>query len=349
MKKAKAGPTAAELSTFCSQVAMILDSGLVLYDGMETLADTYRDHPSADLYLSASRRVTETGSLYEALKADDRWPGYLVEMTGVGERSGHLEDVMRGLAGYYQREDRIRNAVHSAVTYPLTLCAILVAVVLIMLWKVLPVFRRVLGGMGIGVNGTGAAMMRLGTVLGWAVLALVALAVIAVLLVTMLLKTGHAEKVRVFLGRLFPPYRKLKRQMSASRVASVLSLMLSGGFDLNEALRMTGMVLSEQDAADRINAIRARLGEGGSFSEALEKSGLFETLHSRMVRMGIAAGREDTVMAQLAGIYEDQVETGISSLIGVIEPTLVAVLCVVIGAILLSVMLPMAGILTSMF
>ena len=106
--------TSEELSSFCSQVALILSAGLPLYDGMETLAETTKGTEYADLYAAASKKVNETGSLYEALKADDRWPTYLVEMTGIGEQTGQLESVMNGLATYYGREERIRSSVVSA-------------------------------------------------------------------------------------------------------------------------------------------------------------------------------------------------------------------------------------------
>ena len=87
--------SAAELSNFCGQVALILEAGLPLYDGMETLAGADSSSANAELYQAASRGVTNTGSLYEALKADGRWPDYLVEMVGIGEHSGQLEKVMR--------------------------------------------------------------------------------------------------------------------------------------------------------------------------------------------------------------------------------------------------------------
>ena len=117
--------SAAELSTFCGQVALILEAGLPLYDGMETLAGTENGGRNSAVYASASKGVTETGSLYEALKADESWPDYMVEMVGIGERSGQLESVMRGLEAYYAREERIRSAVSSAITYPLVLGAML--------------------------------------------------------------------------------------------------------------------------------------------------------------------------------------------------------------------------------
>ena len=90
------------------------------------------------MYQAASKGVTETGSLYQALKQDSRWPVYLVEMVGIGEQTGQLESVMNGLAEYYGREDRIRSAVVSAVTYPLVLSVMLVLIVgIIVLVRVL--------------------------------------------------------------------------------------------------------------------------------------------------------------------------------------------------------------------
>lgn len=108
------------------------------------------------------------------------------------------------------------------------------------------------------------------------------------------------------------------------------------------------MVLDDPQARAKVDEMRAKLTDGDAFADALQDSDLFEPLHSRMIRMGVAAGREDQVMKKVADICEEQVESGISGMVSIIEPTLVALLAVVIGAILLSVMLPMAGILTSL-
>ena len=345
---AKKSITSSELSSFCSQVALILSAGLPLYDGMETLAATAAGSEYADMYLSASKGVTETGSLYQALKQDGRWPSYLVEMTGIGEQTGQLEKVMNGLAEYYSREDRIRSSIIGAVTYPLVLGVMLLLIIVIMLWKVLPVFRRVLNSMGAGMTGSGAVMMKLGSTIGWIVLALVALAVLAVLVCIVLMKTSAHDGLLRVLKRVFPSIGNLSMKLSSSRVAGVLSMMLSSGFPTGEALRLLPSVISDADAHDKIKSMQKELDEGAAFADAIEKSELFDGLQNRMIRMGVAAGREDQVMAQTAAVYEEQVENGIDRLVSIIEPTLIALLSVVIGAILLSVMLPMVGILSSM-
>lgn len=340
--------SAAELSVFCGQVALILEAGLPLYDGMETLAGADRNSENADAYAAASKGVTETGSLYEALKNDGIWPKYLVEMVGIGERSGQLDKVMRGLEAYYAREDRIRSSVTGAITYPMVLGILLVVIVLILLWRVLPVFRRVLLSMGVGMSESGNAMMRLGAALGWIILAVVALAVILAVAGIVLMRTKYRDGVMELIQKLFPSFRRLKQQLSASRVASVLSMMLSSGFPTDEALGMTVDVLDDKDAAEKVEKIRDSLKNGSTFAEAVADAGIFEELHNRMVTMGSATGREDQVLGKLGALYEEQAEDGITRLVSIIEPTLVALLSVVIGAVLLSVMLPMAGILSSL-
>lgn len=346
MKKRTEKLTNAELSGFCGQVALMLNAGMVLYDGMETLAENSRDGEYAELYAAVSRGVNETGSLYQALKGDGRWPGYLVEMVGIGETTGHLEEVMNSLSAFYEREERIRESVISAVTYPLVLGAMLLVIVFVMMVKVLPVFNHVLGSMGVSVNENGSALMRVGGMIGLVVMLVVGLLLLAVLVIVILMQTGLRDKTMNFLCAVFPPMRRLRRKLSAARVASVLSMMLSGGFPMDEALRMAPSILDDAESVRKVEDMRSRVENGESFGDAVSASGLFDGLHTRMIRMGASAGKEDIVMAKVASIYEEQTEDDISRLVSIIEPTLVALLAVVIGAVLLTVMLPMTGILS---
>ena len=344
----KDGLSSAELSSFCGQVALILEAGIPLYDGMETLAGVGTNSDNADLYTAASQKVTATGSLYEALEADERWPRYLVEMVGIGEKSGQLDKVMRGLEDYYAREDRIRSSIVGAVTYPVVLGVMLIVIVLILLWRVLPVFNRVLNSMGITMNQSGNALLNVGTILGWVVMAVVAVLLIAVLVFVILMRTKHRAKVLNTLQHIVPSLHRLQKKLSASRVAGVLSMMLAGGFPTGEALTMTSAVLDDQDAAAQVDRIRRELENGQTFAEALTGTEIFDELQNRMITMGSATGREDQVLSKIASLNEEQAEEDISRLVSIIEPTLVALLAIIIGAVLLSVMMSMAGILTNL-
>lgn len=341
------GLTPIELSSFCSEIALMLGAGMPLYAGMEALEKTYEDDAHAALYRGVSETLTQTGSLRDALESAHAFPTYLVKMCGVGERTGHLEDVMRGLSVYYERESRIRQAVRSAVTYPLVLAVMMVLILLVLILKVMPVFRTVLGSMGVTMTETGSVMMSVGTALGWVVLALVLAFVLAALACVLLLRSKKRDRAIAALKKAFPPLRRLSMRLASSRAASVLAMMLSSGFPLEQALEMVPLVLPDEEAAGEIAQIREKMGEGVSFSDALTGSRLFDEIHRQMLRMGIAAGREDQVMVKIAETYEQQVEEGISDLVSIIEPTMVAALSIVIGAVLMSVMMPMAGIISS--
>jgi type IV pilus assembly protein PilC len=339
-----------ELSSFCDQIALMLSSGMTLRDGIEMLAEDEmkgddKVHPYTDLY----KVVDETGSLYIAMREnEENWPSYMIEMVDIGEQTGRLEDIMLSLSTYYQREGRIRSAAVSAITYPLVLGVMLVVIIGILLWRVLPVFRRVLSSLGVDSTGSGSVLMQIGSIAGWAVLILIALVVVAALVILVLMKTKARGKTLRFLKNLFPPVRKLTEKLSASRVAGILSLMLSSGFPMENALDMAPAALADEESIEKVHVIRDEMKKDKTFSEALSKSGLFADFHNRMLKVGAASGHEPQVMGKIAEIYEEQVEDGLDHLISIVEPTLVALLSIVIGAILLSVMLPMAGVLGSM-
>ncbi len=345
-KKIKA-LTAAELSAFCTQVAMMLDSGIMLYSGMEALAKTYEGSPSGETYKKVTGQYVQTGSLHEALKNCGGWPDYLVAMVGIGERTGKLETILQDLAAYYQRESRMGSAIRSAVTYPLVLGVMMVLIILIMIVKVLPVFRNVLANLGLSMDGSANMLMRAGLTIGWVVLALVGLMILAIIICVLLMRTGLRAKVVAMLSSLFPPMKHIAMRMSSARVASVLSMMLSGGFPLSEALEMVPAVLEDPVVRERIRGVKGKVEEGVPMGDALPETGLFDEMSNCIIRTGCEVGRADLAMEKVARDYEHRAEESLEGLVSIIEPTLVGVLAMVIGAILLAVMLPMAGIISS--
>jgi len=349
-KKKKRIMSSEELSSFCDQVSLMLSSGMTLRDGIEMLAeDEMKGNDKVHPYTNLYKVVDETGSLYVAMKENEAdWPSYMIEMVDIGEQTGRLEDIMNSLSTYYQREGRIRSAAVSAITYPLVLGVMLVVIIGILLWRVLPIFRRVLASLGVDSSSGGSVLMQIGSWAGWIVLGLIGLIVICAIVIVILMKTKARAKTLSFLKNLFPPVRRLTEKLSASRVAGILGLMLSSGFPMENALEMAPAALADQESIDKVTFIREEMKKGDTFQDALSKSGLFADFHNRMLKVGAASGHEPQVMEKIAEIYEEQVEDGLDRLISIVEPTLVALLSVVIGAILLSVMLPMAGVLSSM-
>ena len=346
-KKARYLP-AGEISLFCEQVALILGSGVTLHDGVEALCGHYRNTGYGAAFEAIDNAVKQSGSLYAALQGTQIFPPYMVQMTKIGEETGTLDEVMRSLSAYYAREQRIQGSVRNAVIYPLCLVIMMALVIMVLVTRVLPIFERVYRSLGAEVSATASALMNFGMRVGMVVLMLVGVFILAALAVALLMRTGKNQAIQAWLGRVFPPVRRLNDCLAAGRFAANMSMMLRSGYPLEEALPLIEDTMQNRRAHAKIRDCRARMEAGESFPDAIEAAGLFDPLHNKMVHIAVLAGQTDVTMDKLAGLYQERMDTDVSRLVAMIEPTLVILLSVIIGAILLSVMLPMISIISSM-
>lgn len=331
-----------ELSSFCGQIAMMLSGGLPLHEGAAALAGANGRLQNAGVYRRLSENLLSIGLLSDALSQDACWPPYLREMVLVGESTGKLEEVLTGLSAHYEREERIRRAIVNAVAYPLILTVMMVAIVGVMLILVMPMFRSILDGMGLNVAETGAGFMKIGAALGWAVFAAASLILLFALVCLLLYRTGAREKVVYLLKRLCPPYERALRKLNASRLTNVICLMTQSGFRADEAIARAVKTVK----SDECGVSLSELDSASSLSDALEQSGLIDDVYVCMLRTGESVGGAEKVLGRIARDYDEQAEESIYALVSVIEPTLIFILSVAVGAMLLSVVLPMAGALT---
>ena len=98
---------------------------------------------------------------------------------------------------------------------------------------------------------------------------------------------------------------------------------------------------------EKIDLCREKIMQGSNFAEALSESNIFSNLYSQMVSVGFTSGNPDTVLMQIADSYEKQSSKKIQNILSVLEPTLVIILSLIVGMILLSVILPLMGIMSS--
>ena len=336
-----------ETALFCEQVAMVLKAGIPLSDGMETLAKSYADSRYGARFLSIQTALEQRGSLSDALEDAHIFPKYLCAMVRIGERAGKLDDVMTALANYYQWEADIRISVKNAILYPTVLVMMLAVVIAILVISVLPVFQRVFDSLGIAASAPTAAAMRVGVGVGKGMLILVGVLAVVLVVVGILLKSSRRETVLALLSRLIPPVRRVIARLSTARYATVLSMMLGAGYPLEDAIRLSPTVITDSRFREKAELSAQKLKQGVSFADAAEASGLFDPMHEKMIRFGSAAGKLDAVMDKISGIYMQEADDATHSVVAMIEPTLVAILSIVIGGILLTVMLPLLSVLSA--
>ena len=268
----------------------------------------------------------------------------MLEMVEIGEKTGNLDRVLQSLSRHYDRQAETAQSIRSAVLYPASLLCMMLLVVIVLFVKVLPIFEDVYRQLGTTMTGATAAVLRFGMSLTnhWPAIVLVMLALLAVLAVALLV-----EKSRRTLKKLFIPAR-IRRLIAEERFASAMAMTVANGFDLDDALSMSAKLCDDAAMVSSIDDCRRRVSAGIGLSHAAADSGVLQGSAARLLSVGVRTGSTDMVLGDIAERTQRRVLEETECWIGRIEPTLVIVMSVLVGGILLAVMLPLAGILTTL-
>jgi type IV pilus assembly protein PilC len=328
-----------EIAAFCEQIAMVIGSGLPTYYGVSILRDEAPDEPTAELLSQIYEPMEAGGTLHAALKETGVFPEYMVHMVELGETTGRLEEVLLSLSGYYEREAQIRDSIKSAVTYPLIMTFMMIAVILVMIAKVVPVFSQIYETLGSELTGLALTLLHISTLLNRYMIVLVIVFVVLLVGGIILYRTGIGQTL--FMGK------GLSMTIAASRFANCMYLALASGLDTDQGLELAGELVNNPHMQARINQCREDVQEGEGFDKALLHSGIFSQMYASWIAIGYKTGGMDDVMQRISSAYEEKTENKLAGLISVMEPTLVIILCVFIGLILISFLLPLLGIMSS--
>ncbi|MCR4704936.1 MAG: type II secretion system F family protein [Lachnospiraceae bacterium] len=337
-----------EIASFCSQMFYLLQAGITPMNGMEILLqDTERNTATHELIEQIFDTCMEGGSFATAIKSTGRFPEYVLSMIALGEESGHLSDIMRSLAEYYEREEEISKSIRDALRYPLIMVGMMILVVLVLIVKVLPIFNQVFSQLGTQMTGFAAQLLRVSDALSrYSVALIIGLAVVIVFMICLSRSKAVKTGFRCFLG-LFPFYRRFSDSIASGRFASGMALTLSSGLDTYESLDLIHELVENKTMEKKIDKCKALLQEGNTFADSLKKSAIFSAFYTQMAVIGFKAGSLDAVMQKIAAHYEEDTDDKIRSIISTLEPTLVIVLSLFVGLILLSVILPLMGIMSA--
>ena len=336
-----------ELSAFCSQISLILKAGISVQEGISIMEDDNQNAFGEEI-LKIIREHAQIGEGFSTcLEAAGVFPKYMLDMVHIGEQSGRLEEVMDSLSDYYERNEAISKSIKSAVTYPALMIIMMLVVIGILIIKVLPIFNEVFAQLGSQMSSMSQGIMRFGMVLNRYSAVIIALLAIVVIVMLIVRKTSGGAHFFAGLFHRFPGTRKLAEKISAGRFASAMALMLSSGLDVDDSLSMAKELVEDEHIKSKVAQCQENIAGGTSFSEALTQAGIFPAVYARMISVGFKTGSVDGVMKKIADRYEVEVGEQIDGLISVLEPTLVAILSIIVGMILLSVMLPLMGIMSS--
>jgi len=337
----------AEISAFCSQTAMLYNSGIMPAEGMDILLQDTKTESGRAILTQIKEVCNQGETLYTALKQTEVFPEYVLNMIQLGEQSGNPEITLQALADYYDRQEAIAESVKNAVSYPMIMIFMMLLVIIVLITKVLPIFSQVFEQLGSQMNAFSTSLMKIGQRLSSSSIVLVILLCLILAAFLFFTKTNLGKHtINRFLNS-FPLTKKFYDSVACSRFASGIAMTMASGMDTFESLDLVSALVENPRMQVKIEKCKEELLEGASFPEALSKAEVFSMLYSRMIAVGFTTGTVDNVMNRIADSYDMEVDRRIHNIISILEPTLVIILSLIVGMILLSVILPLMGIMSS--
>ncbi len=338
---------ASELSFFCYQFSVVFKAGIPYLEGLHILSGDVFDAKLKGIVMQITSEVEMGLPLNEAIGNRNAFPIYLVDMIKIAENTGRLGETFEQLSVYYDQNDQLRQKVKNALTYPLVLIGLMSVVILMLVLKVLPIFHEILLSVGGSVPKATAFVLDLSLILQNGILFILGILVLVILYFMLLFKTNLLSKQRDAFLLNFPGVKAIYRKSLAVKFSRAYAILIKSGMPLVEGLELIIPLMENESVEKALKGVAQAVQEGKSLSDALSNTRLFPDLFVKMIELGGKTGALDVMLDKTADIYERELNRSLHRLTVSIEPTLVIILSLIVGAILLLVMLPLINIMSS--
>ena len=335
-----------EISIFCDQIAMILNGGIPIYEGAYILYEEMDEGKTKNVLKNVAENVKSGMAFSEALKESGSFPTYMCEMVKIGEMTGNLEDIMHSLSDYYERENIVKNSIRSVISYPTVLLGMMAVILMVLVWKILPMFEDIFIELD-GGTGTTVGLMNTSILVSEIIAGVVLLLLAALLIIIVWYKFKGESAIITSILNNNPLTSRLADRISVGKFLATLAVMNSAGMEMTEAVKKASKVVENKKTLSKVDKCIQMLEADEKPEEAFKKSGLLSSLHSKMFGVARMSGSGDSILFKLVNRFDADINSRLNSLASVIETVLVVVLSLIVGAVLISVMMPLMSVIAS--
>jgi type IV pilus assembly protein PilC len=337
------GVKAKELAIFTRQFSVMIDAGLPLVQCLEILA-TQQENKTFQKVLTGTRSAVEGGStLSTAMKQYPKvFDPLYSNMVEAGETGGILDTILQRLSTYIEKNVKLQAAVKSALIYPVGVLTIAGGVIVLLLWKVVPIFATLFAGLGVDLPLPTKIVIGASNFIGSIFGLLILVAVIAGLFgLKIWYGTSQGRFVMDTIVLKLPVIGILMRKIAVARFTRTLGTLISSGVPILEALDITAKTAGNAVVERALFGVRKSLEEGKSLTEPLKDSHVFPGMVTQMIAVGEQTGAMDAMLQKIADFYEDEVDAAVKDLLTALEPIMIVFLGVVVGGVVISMYLPL--------
>lgn len=328
-----------ELAIFARQFATMLEAGIGMVRCLDILQAQTANRTLAEACGEMSQSVQKGNLLSKAMENYPKiFPPLMVQLVVSGESSGNLDVIMGRIATTYEKDSKTENKIKGAMTYPMVLGVVLVLVILIMVMFVLPQFIGMLtqGGGEIPMSTKILLAMTNFTQEYWYIVLGVLVGLVVGANVYFSTPAGKFTKDNLLIR--IPYVGTQIKMIITSRFTRTLATLLSSGIQMLESLRIVSRVVNNVAVEERLLQAMEDVRKGATLSKALYDVDIFPPMMISMVKVGEESGDIDSVLNKTADFYDEEVDSAIQRLVGILEPAMIVVMGAVVGFFVMAIM-----------
>ena len=337
------GVDSKELAIFTRQFSVMIDAGLPLVQCLEILAGQ-QENKTFQKILNGVRASVEGGATLSAsMKQYEKvFDPLYYNMVEAGETGGILDTILQRLSSYIEKNVKLKRAVKSAAIYPTAVLGIAGGVIILLLWKVVPIFTTLFNGLGVDLPLPTRIVIMLSSFIG-SIYGLLILVFFVGIVFAVKFWYGTPQgryAIDTILLKL-PMIGILLRKIAVARFTRTLGTLISSGVPILEGLDITARTSGNAVVERAITATRKAVEAGRSLVDPLKETNVFPGMVTQMIGVGEQTGAMDAMLQKIADFYEDEVDASVKDLLTAMEPIMIVVLGVVVGGIVISMYLPL--------
>lgn len=330
------------LITFSRQLATLLESGVPVMRSLELLEEQTASKPLAAAIAGISKSVRGGATFATSIEQYPAvFPTLYARMVELGERTGRIEEMLRQLATYMEREEAVAKRVKGALAYPAFMCVLAVIVVAILVTTALPalvdLFKEFNGHLPIttriliGVTEF-SRVYRMQILAGAAAIAIGG---------TWLFSHPIGKRILDRFLLTVPVFKAITINANAARFSRTLAILLRAGLPLTEIMDMVVKTTDNGILRRHVEDVRRHLMDGEGLSAPMASAGCYPPLLIQMVAVGEETGTLDANLEITAEFYTKEVDEKVDALTAMMTPALTIVMGALVGFIALSLIMPM--------
>ena len=334
-----------DIAVFCRQFHSIIAAGITIIRALDMLSEQTNNKILRKAIYEVKVAIEKGDTLANAMSArDDVFPYILINMVEAAEASGSLETCFQRMAIHFEKSAKLKSVVQKAMIYPIFVCIVAIAVIIVMLMVVIPNFMTMFEDMGTEMPPLTLAVVGMSNSLIHYWYIYLVIVVIAVLLLRVFASTDYGKRFFGSITLRIPMISNLVIKSASGSIGRTMSSLLASGITLPNAIGITAKGIRNVIIQKVLLDAKKEVERGIPFSTPLQASGLFPSLLYHMTEIGEETGNLEKMLVKVAEYYEEDVENTTASLVAILEPLMIIILALVVGIILAAIFQPMLSI-----